>query len=72
MLHVLSDQLNTVDGYSDLSAENQQRLLLIAYNWGWTRDFVRRLEEWGPERLVEEYQYDNETLDEYLRWSQEQ
>ena len=72
MLHFLSDQLNTVDGYSDLSAENQQRLLLIAYNWGWTGDFMRRLEEWGPERLAEEYQYDNETLDEYLRWSQEQ
>lgn len=71
MLHFLSDQLITLDGYNDLRAEDQQRLLLIAYNQGWTEDFLWNVEELGLEGLIAASVYDNQTLDEYLRWSTE-
>jgi RHS repeat-associated protein len=70
MLHHLSDQLNTVSGFSALSEENQQRLILLGYNWGWTKEFQDELTRLGPEKFISEYKYDNETLDEYLRWAQ--
>ncbi|RLC55581.1 MAG: hypothetical protein DRI80_17590, partial [Chloroflexota bacterium] len=69
MLQYVSDQLRTLQGFNDLSIEDQQRLILIAYNWGWTSSFLEHLEELGLEGMVQDWEYDNETLDEYLRWS---
>jgi len=72
MLHYLSDQLTYLEGYADLGLEQRQRLLLIAYNWGWTKDFQTVLQEYGLEGMIDEWAYDNQTLDEYLRWKGEQ
>ena len=71
MLNYLSDQLQQLDGYAQLDLDQQQRLLLIAYNWGWTSEFRKALEERGFAEFVDWWPYDNETLDEYLRWSGE-
>ncbi len=67
MVSYLSDQLRTVSGFSDLSTEDQQRLLLIGYNQGW--EYLREnIEELGITELIRRSNYDNQTLDEYLRW----
>lgn len=71
MLHYLSDQLNNSTGYNNLTSEQQQRLLLIAYNWGWTDRFQQELQMRGLIGMIEWWPYDNQTLDEYLRWSEE-
>ena len=68
MLQYVSDQLHTLGGFNDLSIEEQQRLTLIAYNWGWTSDFLGEIEERGLEGMIQ-YGYDDLTLDEYRRWS---
>ena len=67
MLHYLSDRLNTLQGFSSLSLEEQQRLTLIAYNWGWTDQFTELLQEHGFSGTIQDLDYDNQTLDEYLR-----
>jgi len=69
MLQYVSNQLHTSQGFGDLSAEDQQRLILIGYNWGWTSEFLDVIEELGFNRMIQDLEYDNETLDEYLRWS---
>jgi hypothetical protein len=68
MLQYLTDQLSTLREFSDLSAEDQQRVILIGYNWGWEglQDYY---DEYGFYPLIQTTQYDNETLDEYQRWS---
>jgi hypothetical protein len=68
MLHYISDQLNTLDGFSQLPVEEQQRLVLIGYNWGWTGDFQKELRDRGYLGMIDFSRYDNQTLDEYRRW----
>ncbi len=70
MLHYLSDQLQTITGFNDLTGEQQQRLILIAYNWGWTQEFQNALEERGFTEFIDWWSYDDDTLDEYRRWSE--
>jgi hypothetical protein len=72
MLQYVSDQLQTLEGYGDLTVEQQQRLVLVAYNWGWTSDFRDEIAQRGLQGVIEFSSYDNQTLDEYLRWSSEQ
>lgn len=72
MLHYVNDQLNTLDGFSELGIEEQNRLTLIGYNWGWTDQFKRYLREKGLNYMIRRSPYDDETLDEYLRWKSEQ
>jgi RHS repeat-associated protein len=70
MLQYLTDRLSTLPGFGDLSAENQRRVILIGYNWGWEslRDYLeKRNFRWW--RLIQVSDYDNQTLDEYVRWS---
>ncbi|MDY7041416.1 MAG: RHS repeat-associated core domain-containing protein [Chloroflexota bacterium] len=69
MLQYLSDQLSSMPDFSGLSTEDQQRMTLIAYNWGWTEALQNAIAEKGFEWLIHNYHYDNETFDEYLRWS---
>ena len=69
MLRYLTDRLSTLPDFSDLSAENQRRVILIAYNWGWTEVFLDYIDKHGFRRLIQESEYDNQTLDEYIRWS---
>jgi len=68
MLQYVSDQLRSIQGYNDLEFEQQQRLILIAYNWGWTEEFQKHLRDRGFIEMIERAGYDNQTLDEYLRW----
>jgi hypothetical protein len=68
MLHYINDQLNTLDGFSQLPVEEQQRLVLIGYNWGWTGDFLKELKDRGYLGMIDFSKYDNQTLDEYRRW----
>jgi hypothetical protein len=44
MLQYLNDQLSTLPGFGNLSAENQRRVILIGYNWGWEplRDYLEK------------------------------
>jgi len=72
MLHYLSDQLSTVPGFNDLSAEYQQRLMLLGYNQGWTDAFLKNIQRYGLEGFADKAKYDNQTLDDYLRWLQQQ
>jgi RHS repeat-associated protein len=69
MLQHVSDQLHTLQGFNDLSIENQQGLILIAYNWGWTSNLLEEIEKRSLEGMIEYSRYNNQTLDEYLRWS---
>jgi hypothetical protein len=70
-LHYLSDQLNTLSGFSQLDVETQNRLILLGYNWGWA-GLNWLIERYGFEGAVAEADYDNETWDEYERWRNEQ
>ena len=70
MLHYVSDQLGTVAGFSELSSEYQQRLILIGYNQGWD-NLKANIEKYGLQGVADLAKYDNETLDEYLRWLQQ-
>lgn len=72
MLRYISDQFQTYQGFGNLSRENQQRLILLGYNWGWTPDFLAELNRLGLLQFISDYKYDNETLDEYLRWASSQ
>ncbi len=67
MIHYLSDQLQTMPGFQDLSAQDQQRVLLIGYNEGW-ENLKYNIEALGFGPLIAREVYDNQTLDEYLRW----
>jgi len=71
MVRYLSDQLRTVPGFNDLSTEDQQRLILIGYNQGWEY-LQENIEELGLMELIRRSDYDNQTLDEYLRWRAQQ
>lgn len=68
MLHYLSGQLSTVPGFNDLSSEYQQRLILLGYNQGWTDEFLENIRTLGLQGFVDAAEYDNKTLDDYLRW----
>lgn len=68
MLNYITDQLNTLNGFSGLPTEEQQRLVLIGYNWGWTGDFLKELKDRGYLGMIDFSGYDNQTLDEYRRW----
>jgi len=68
MLQYVSDQLRSLQGFNEMEIEDQQRLILIAYNWGWTEDFQTLLRELGLKGMIQYWEYDNQTLDEYLRW----
>lgn len=70
-LHYLSDQLNTLPGFSQLDVETQNRLILLGYNWGWA-GLNWLIERYGFKGAVAEVDYDNETWDEYERWRNEQ
>jgi hypothetical protein len=65
MLHYISDQLQTLPGFNQLSMEDQQRLILLGYNWGWTDEFQEAIQRLGFEGFIEEENYDNETMDKY-------
>jgi hypothetical protein len=67
MVHYLSDQLQTVPGFSDLSQDDQARLTLIGYNQGW-EILQENITALGLNPLIELAEYDNQTLDEYRRW----
>lgn len=72
MVDYLSDQLHTTfGGFSDLSTEEQQRLILIGYNQGW-ENLNALIQEHGFEGVISLSYYDNQTLDEYRRWSARQ
>ncbi len=68
MLQYVSEQLRSIQGFNDLETEQQRRLILIAYNWGWTEEFQKRLQDRDFIGMIERSEYDNQTLDEYLRW----
>jgi len=68
MLHYLADQLSAYPEYSALSGEGQQRLQLIAYNWGWTDSFESRLQELGLQGMIDWWGYDDSLLDGYGQW----
>jgi len=71
MVHYLSDQLHaTFPDFRDLSGQDQQRVILIGYNIGWEGEQGLRanIEKHGFWRVIERFDYDNQTLDEYLRW----
>jgi len=72
MLRYVSDQLQTIPGYTDLSSEMQQRLTLITYNWGWTPGFMTEIAKRGLGGMIEYSKYDNQTLDDFLRWRSQQ
>jgi len=74
MVRYLSDQLSAVAGFSGLSPQDQQRLILIGYNLGWEGEkyLKANIEKHGFEWVIDFFDYDNETLDEYLRWRAEQ
>ena len=72
MLRYVSDQLQTIPGYTDLNSEMQQRLTLIAYNWGWTEDFMAEITKRGLGGMIEYSRYDNQTLDDFLHWRSQQ
>lgn len=67
MLHYMSDQLTTLPGFGQLSTEYQQRLILIGYNQGW-ENILENIDRYGLRGLADRAKYDNQTLDEYLRW----
>jgi hypothetical protein len=81
MLHYLSDQLNkTYPAAQRLDSETRNRLILIGYNRGWNSSVNENgstvnyglngeIQRRGFRRTVEEFGYDNQTLDEYRRWS---
>jgi RHS repeat-associated protein len=68
MLHYISDQLNTLPGFNELSPEYQQRLILLGYNQGWTDSFLENIRTLGFTTFVDDAKYDNDTYDEYWRW----
>ncbi|MFN8482988.1 MAG: RHS repeat-associated core domain-containing protein [Anaerolineae bacterium] len=68
MVQYLSDKLHTIQGFDNLSKDNQGRLILLGYNRGW--DLLQQdISEKGFEKTIDAFQYDNQTLDEYQRWS---
>jgi len=71
MVCYLSDQLHTISGFGDLSIEQQQRLLLIGYNVGLEGDkgLLANILKYGFQGAIDIFGYDEETLDEYLRWA---
>ncbi|RMD59661.1 RHS repeat-associated core domain-containing protein, partial [Candidatus Parcubacteria bacterium] len=73
MVRYLSDQLHTVAGFTDLNTEQQQRLILIGYNLGWEgkKGLEANIEKHGFKWVIDYFGYDNQTLDEYLRWKVE-
>ena len=70
MVRYLSDRLHGIPSFSSLTSEQQQRLLLIGYNLGWDGDKGLRanIEKHGFDWVIDYFDYDNQTLDEYLRW----
>ncbi|MGC8880552.1 MAG: RHS repeat domain-containing protein, partial [Anaerolineae bacterium] len=75
MVHYLSDQLHTTfSSFSNLSTQDQQRLILIGYNIGWEgeKDLKANIEKYGFRWVIDYFGYDNQTLDEYLRWRAQQ
>ena len=68
MMQYLTDQLHKSPGFRELSPEDQRRVILIAYNWGWTPQFQEVIATHRIAWLIKSSPYDNETLDEYLRW----
>ena len=68
MLQYVSEQLRSIQGFNDLETEQQRRLILIAYNWGWTEEFQKQLRDRDFIGMIEYAGYDNQTLDAYLRW----
>lgn len=65
----ITDQLHTLQGFDQLSQDQQRRVLLLAYNQGWTPDFLNNINAYGFEEFIEVAGYDNQTLDAYLRWA---
>jgi hypothetical protein len=63
----VSEQLNTIPGFSELNSEDQTRLILVGYNQGW-ENLNESISELGFGNTVENSKYDEETLDEYRRW----
>ncbi|MGB9872788.1 MAG: hypothetical protein ACPLYD_14180 [Anaerolineae bacterium] len=68
MLQYVSEQLRSIPGFNDLETDQQRRLILIAYNWGWMEEFQEQLRARDFAGMIEYAGYDNQTLDEYLRW----
>jgi hypothetical protein len=71
MVRYLSDQLQTTfNSFSNLSIQDQQRLILIGYNIGWEgeKGLKANIEKYGFHWVIDYFGYDNQTLDEYLRW----
>jgi len=67
MVTYLDHQLQEVAGYSLLAPEIQARLLLIGYNLGWPQ-LSSSLAGGSIKAVIASYSYDNQTVDEYLRW----
>jgi hypothetical protein len=67
----LSDQLHSrFPTFDRLSKENQERLVLIGYNIGWDgpQGLDANVAKYGFARVISDFGYDNQTLDEYQRW----
>ncbi len=71
MLRYTSDQLQTLSGYSELSNEDQARLVLIGYNQGW-EILQYNVNELGFMGVINASAYDDQTLDGYRRWLEAQ
>ena len=67
MVQYLYDQLDKIPGFNDLNSQDQERIVLIGYNRGW-EILARNLEARGFRGVIDLFDYDNQTLDEYLRW----
>ena len=75
MVRYLSDQLHTTfSNFSNLNTQDQQRLILIGYNIGWEgeKGLKANIEKYGFRWVIDYFGYDNQTLDEYLRWRAQQ
>jgi len=68
-LEYLSDCLVNTYGttFTDLSQDDQNRLILIGYNLGW-ENLENNIDDQGMGDLIDILSYDNQTLDEYNRW----
>ncbi|MBI5877553.1 MAG: RHS repeat protein [Chloroflexi bacterium] len=74
MAQYLTDQLSAMPGFDKLGPSEKQRLILIGYNWGWDGDrgLQANIEKHGFQWVIDSSDYDQQTLDEYLRWSSQQ
>jgi hypothetical protein len=74
MVQFLTDKLNATAGFDKLSQAEKQRVILIGYNWGWDGEtgLEANIKRYGLQWVIDNTDYDQQTLDEYLQWSSQQ